>query len=56
MTSTIRMQREPFDIAAEVAKLIRGRTEIGAVVTFTGVCRADEAGESIAALTLEHYP
>jgi molybdopterin synthase catalytic subunit len=50
------LQREPFDSAAEVAKLTGGRTDIGAVVTFTGVCRADENGRPIAALTLEHYP
>ena len=56
MTTTIRLQREAFDIAAEVAKLTGGRTDIGAVVTFTGVCRADENGKAIAALTLEHYP
>jgi molybdopterin synthase catalytic subunit len=56
MTTTIRLQREAFDVAAEVAKLTRGRTDIGAVVTFTGLCRADENGEPIAALTLEHYP
>jgi molybdopterin synthase catalytic subunit len=56
MTTTVRLQREPFDVAAEVEKLTRGRTDIGAVVTFTGICRADENGEPIAALTLEHYP
>jgi molybdopterin synthase catalytic subunit len=56
MTTTIRLQREAFDATAEVAKLTRGRTDIGAVVTFTGICRADESGEKIAALTLEHYP
>jgi molybdopterin synthase catalytic subunit len=54
--STVRLQREPFDVAAEAKKLTRGRTDVGAVVTFTGVCRGDEAGEQIAALTLEHYP
>ena len=54
--STIRLQREPFDAAAEAATLTRGRTDIGAVVTFTGICRGDEAGAPIAALTLEHYP
>jgi molybdopterin synthase catalytic subunit len=54
--SEIRLQREPFDAAAEAAKLTRGRTDIGAVVTFTGICRGDEAGAPIAALTLEHYP
>jgi molybdopterin synthase catalytic subunit len=53
---TIRLQQEPFDAAAEAAALTRGRTDIGAVVTFTGLCRGDENGEPIAALTLEHYP
>lgn len=54
--STVRLQREPFDAAAEAARLTRGRTDIGALVTFTGICRGDENGEPIAALTLEHYP
>ena len=52
---TVRLQREPFDAAAEAAKL-RGGGDVGAVVTFTGICRGDEAGEPIAALMLEHYP
>ena len=56
MTTTIRLQREAFDVGAEVAKLSAGRTDIGAVVSFTGICRADENGEAIAALDLEHYP
>ena len=56
MQATVRLQREPFDAAAEAAKLSRGRGDIGAVVTFTGICRGDEGGEPIAALTLEHYP
>jgi molybdopterin synthase catalytic subunit len=54
--STVRLQREPFDVAAEAAKLARGRADVGAVVTFTGICRGAEDGEPIAALTLEHYP
>jgi molybdopterin synthase catalytic subunit len=56
MTSTVRLQREPFDLAAEAAKLSRGRNDVGAVVTFTGICRGAEDGEPIAALSLEHYP
>jgi molybdopterin synthase catalytic subunit len=56
MSATVRIQREPFDVAAETAKLMRGRTDVGAVVTFTGICRGDENGQPIAALTLEHYP
>ena len=55
-SSTVRLQREPFDAAAEAGKLTHGRTDVGAVVTFTGICRGDEAGMPIAALTLEHYP
>jgi molybdopterin synthase catalytic subunit len=56
MISTIRLQREAFDSAAETEGMTRGRTDIGAVVTFTGLCRADENGKPIASLTLEHYP
>jgi molybdopterin synthase catalytic subunit len=56
MTTTIRLQSDAFDVAAEAKKLTQGRTDIGAVVTFTGICRGDENGEQIAALTLEHYP
>jgi molybdopterin synthase catalytic subunit len=56
MPATIRLQREPFDAAAESATLTRGRADIGALVTFTGICRGDENGRPIAALTLEHYP
>lgn len=50
---TVRLQTADFDAGAEAAALTRGRTEIGAVVTFAGICRGDEA---IAAMTLEHYP
>src|SRR5688572_21254651 len=56
MPNTIRLQREDFDPAAEAAALTRGRTDMGAVVTFTGICRGAESGAPIAALTLEHYP
>ena len=56
MQTTIRLQREEFDAAAEATALTRGRTDIGALVTFTGICRGAESGEPIAALNLEHYP
>ncbi|MEA3027396.1 MAG: molybdopterin synthase catalytic subunit [Alphaproteobacteria bacterium] len=56
MQTTIRLQREEFDVAAEAAALTRARTDVGALVTFTGICRGAESGEPIAALTLEHYP
>jgi|SRR5215472_3955937 len=53
---TIRIQQADFDIAREIALLTRGRTDIGAVVSFSGICRGTEGGGEIAALTLEHYP
>jgi molybdopterin synthase catalytic subunit len=53
---TIRIQAEDFDVAREIEGLSKGRTDIGAVVTFSGICRGAEGGGSIAALTLEHYP
>jgi molybdopterin synthase catalytic subunit len=56
MPASVRVQREPFDAAGEAAALTRGRTDVGAVVTFTGICRADEGGVPLVALTLEHYP
>ena len=52
---TIRLQRENFDAAAEAAALTHGRSDIGALVTFTGICRGSEDGDPIAALTLEHF-
>jgi molybdopterin synthase catalytic subunit len=54
--ATIRIQQADFDIAQEIAAIGKGRTDIGAVVSFTGICRGSENGEPIAALTLEHYP
>jgi molybdopterin synthase catalytic subunit len=56
MKTTVRLQREPFDAAVVTAALAHGRSDVGALVTFTGVCRGEENGEPIAALTLEHYP
>jgi molybdopterin synthase catalytic subunit len=49
----VRIQTAAFDMAAEVAAL-KALPGVGAVVTFTGICR-DEGGR-LAALELEHYP
>jgi molybdopterin synthase catalytic subunit len=53
---TIRIQETDFDVAREISALTKGRTDIGAVVSFSGICRGSEGSERIAALTLEHYP
>jgi molybdopterin synthase catalytic subunit len=50
----VRVQTESFDAAVEAARLTQGRTNIGALVSFTGLCR-DEGG-ALAALEIEHYP
>jgi molybdopterin synthase catalytic subunit len=50
----VRVQKENFDAAVEAAALTQGRRDIGALVTFTGICR-DEGG-ALAALEIEHFP
>jgi molybdopterin synthase catalytic subunit len=54
MLTVLRVQKEPFDLATEIAPLTAGRSDIGALVTFTGLCR-DEQG-ALSALEIEHYP
>jgi len=49
----VRVQREDFDLGGEIAALTAGRTDVGAVVTFSGLVR-DSGG--LASLELEHYP
>jgi molybdopterin synthase catalytic subunit len=49
----VRVQREDFDLGAELAALSAGRTDIGALVSFTGLVR--DAG-GLQSMELEHYP
>jgi molybdopterin synthase catalytic subunit len=49
----VRIQAADFDVAAEI-DLVRKAGDVGAVVTFSGICR-DEEG-TLTALELEHYP
>lgn len=49
----IRLQTEPFDIGERIATMTRDRTDIGAVVSFSGFVRDDDGLKS---MTLEHYP
>lgn len=50
----IAIQAEDFDQAAEIAALTESRTDVGAVATFTGICRSENG--ALTALELEHYP
>lgn len=54
MTPVIRIQPEDFDVGAEIAALTQNRVDIGAVVSFSGLCRAEEG--RLSALEIEHYP
>jgi molybdopterin synthase catalytic subunit len=53
---TVRVQRAAFDIKAEIDAVRRGRTDIGAIVTFTGTVREMTKAGAIRSMTLEHYP
>lgn len=53
---SVRLQCEDFDVSAEIAALTSGRTDIGAVVNFIGICRAGPDDDRISAMTLDHYP
>lgn len=53
-TPLVKIQSEDFDPAAEAERLTTGRTDVGATVSFVGICRDD--GGTLAALELEHYP
>lgn len=53
---TVRVQREDFDLGAELAALRAGRRDIGALVSFTGLVRDHAEGATVAGMELEHYP
>jgi molybdopterin synthase catalytic subunit len=52
----IRVQREDFDVGAEIEALTRGKTGVGGVASFIGLMRDAAGGSAINAMTLEHYP
>jgi molybdopterin synthase catalytic subunit len=53
---SVRVQHEDFDISHEIRALTLGRTDIGAIVTFTGTVRGSVGGRDLTTMTLEHYP
>ena len=52
----VRIQKEDFDVSAEIARLREGNPKIGAVASFVGIVRDLNEGDAVASLTLEHYP
>ncbi|UKJ72635.1 molybdopterin synthase catalytic subunit MoaE [Azospirillum brasilense] len=53
---TVKVQSEDFDVGAELAAMTGGKTGIGGVTLFVGLVRDMAGGESVSAMTLEHYP
>ena len=53
---SVSVQREDFDIAAEMEALTARSRKIGAVVSFTGLVREMAEGGALSAMELEHYP
>jgi molybdopterin synthase catalytic subunit len=53
---TVRIQTEDFDLGAEAAAMRKGNPAIGAIASFVGVVRDVNEGDSVSAMTLEHYP
>ena len=53
---TVRVQREDFDIGAEIAAFRRADSGIGAIASFIGLVRDVNDGNAVAGMTLEHYP
>jgi len=49
----VAIQEAAFDLGSETAALTAGRTDVGGVASFVGVCRADDG---LDAMVLEHYP
>ncbi|MBL4801026.1 MAG: molybdenum cofactor biosynthesis protein MoaE [Emcibacter sp.] len=52
----VRVQQQNFNIAAEIKELCGNRTDIGAIVTFTGLVRDFHGENKIQKMTLEHFP
>ena len=52
----IRVQREDFDLGAELAALTAGNHKIGGLAVFVGLVRDVVGEQALGAMTLEHYP
>ena len=49
------VQEAPFDLAQEARNFANGRSDVGAIVTFTGLVR-DTGDSALSAMEIEHYP
>lgn len=56
MKIAINVQEDAFDTRVEQGRLTEGRSDIGAIVSFTGWVRDFNERPDVTALTLEHFP
>ncbi len=52
----IKVQREDFDVGAELDALSRANHRVGGVASFVGLVRDVAGDQAVGAMTLEHYP
>ena len=52
----IRVQKQDFDLGAELAAMTQGNHGIGGVCLFVGLVRDIASGETVSSMTLDHYP
>jgi molybdopterin synthase catalytic subunit len=52
----IKVQARDFNLTAEIRELKQNRSDIGAIVSFTGTVREGAGEEKIISMILEHYP
>ncbi|MBT5050605.1 MAG: molybdenum cofactor biosynthesis protein MoaE [Rhodospirillaceae bacterium] len=52
----IRVQREDFDVGAEIGRLTEGNVQVGGLACFVGLVRDLADDKKITSMTLEHYP
>lgn len=50
------IQPDPFDSAVEIARVSEGRSDVGGIVSFTGLVRGGTGREDVSEIRLEHYP
>ncbi|MBX3650696.1 MAG: molybdopterin synthase catalytic subunit MoaE [Burkholderiales bacterium] len=53
---SVRIHEQDFDVSAEMAAMRKDNPKIGAIASFVGVVRDINEGDSVATMTLEHYP
>ncbi len=52
----VRVQAKDFDLGKEISALTAGRSDIGAIISFSGLVRDMAGDQPVFVMELEHYP